>query len=124
MIPIPSGGRVWLATGHTDMRQGFDGLALHVQQTQRRDPHAGHLYVFRGRRGSLIKVLWHDGQGDVPVCQAVRARSLHLAVVGGWGGDDYAGAAGIFAGGDRLADAAAHVTADGGRLMRRDDSHR
>ena len=63
MIPIPSGVRVWLATGHTDMRKGFDGLALLVQETLERDPHGGHLFVFRGRRGSLIKVLWHDGQG-------------------------------------------------------------
>ena len=51
MIPIPSGARVWLVTGHTDMREGFDGLALIVQETLRRDPHSGHLFVFRGRRG-------------------------------------------------------------------------
>lgn len=63
MIAIPSGVRVWLATGHTDMRKGFDGLALLVQERLRRDPHGGHLFVFRGRRGGLIKVLWHDGQG-------------------------------------------------------------
>ena len=63
MIPVPSGVKVWLASGHTDMRKGFDGLALVVQETLRRDPHCGHLFVFRGRRGSLIKVLWHDGQG-------------------------------------------------------------
>jgi transposase len=63
MIPIPSGVRVWLATGHTDMRKGFDGLALLVQEKLQRDPHGGHLFVFRGRRGGLIKVLWHDGQG-------------------------------------------------------------
>ena len=60
---IPSGVRVWLATGHTDMRKGFDGLAVLVQEQLRRDPHGGHLFVFRGRRGGLIKVLWHDGQG-------------------------------------------------------------
>ncbi len=63
MIPIPVGVRVWLATGHTDMRKGFDGLALMVQETFKRDPHGGHLFVFRGRRGDLIKCLWHDGQG-------------------------------------------------------------
>ena len=40
------------------MRKGFDGLALMVQETLRRDPHGGHLFVFRGRRGGLIKVLW------------------------------------------------------------------
>jgi transposase len=54
---------VWLATGHTDMRKGFDGLALLVQETLKRNPHNGHLFVFRGRRGGLTKVLWHDGQG-------------------------------------------------------------
>ena len=63
MIPLPSGVQVWLATGHTDMRKGFDGLALLVQETLKRNPHNGHLFVFRGRRGALIKVLWHDGQG-------------------------------------------------------------
>jgi transposase len=63
MIPVPSGARVWLASGHTDMRKGFDGLALLVQEVLKRDPHNGHLFVFRGRRGGLIKVLWHDGQG-------------------------------------------------------------
>ena len=63
MIPVPSGMRVWLATGHTDMRKGFDGLAVLVQETLKRNPHNGHLFVFRGRRGCLIKVLWHDGQG-------------------------------------------------------------
>ena len=63
MIPVQSGVHVWLATGHTDMRKGFDGLALLVQEKLNLDPHRGHLFVFRGRRGSLIKVLWHDGQG-------------------------------------------------------------
>ena len=46
MIPIPAGVRVWLATGHTDMRKGFDGLALIAQETLRRDPYSGHLFVF------------------------------------------------------------------------------
>jgi transposase len=63
MIPILSGVRIWLATGQTDMRKGFDGLALLVQERLKHDPHGGHLFVFRGRRGGLIKVLWHDGQG-------------------------------------------------------------
>ena len=63
MIPVPTGVRVWLATGHTDMRKGFPGLALQVQEILRRDPLNGHLFVFRGRRGDLIKIIWHDGQG-------------------------------------------------------------
>jgi transposase len=63
MIPFPGGARVWLATGHTDMRRGMNGLALQVQEVLRRDPYGGHLFVFRGRRGDLIKALWHDTQG-------------------------------------------------------------
>jgi transposase len=63
MIAMPSGVRVWLATGHTDMRKGFPGLSLIIQETLKLDPHGGHLFVFRGRRRDLIKVLWHDGQG-------------------------------------------------------------
>jgi len=45
MIPVPTGVQVWLATGHTDMRKGFDGLALMVQEKLKRDP---HLCVGRG----------------------------------------------------------------------------
>ena len=63
MIPIRSGVRVWIATGHTDMRRGMNGLALQVQEGLKRDPHAGDLFVFRGRRGDLIKILRHDGLG-------------------------------------------------------------
>lgn len=63
MIPIPSGVRVWIATGHSDMRRGMQGLALQVQEGLKRDPFAGDLFVFRGRRGDLVKILWHDGIG-------------------------------------------------------------
>jgi len=63
MIPVPAGVRVWIATGATDMRRGMNGLALQVQQSLARDPHAGDLFAFRGRSGSLIKILWHDGLG-------------------------------------------------------------
>ena len=63
MIPFPGGARVWLATGRTDMRKGMNGLALQVQEVLERDPYSGHLFVFRGRRGDLIKILWHDTQG-------------------------------------------------------------
>jgi transposase len=63
MIPIPSGVKVWIATGHTDMRRGMRGLALQVQEQLKRDPHVGDLYIFRGRGGDLVKILWHDGVG-------------------------------------------------------------
>ena len=63
MIPFRPGARVWISTGHTDMRKGMNGLALQVQEALKRDPHAGDLYVFRGRRGDLVKIIWHDGLG-------------------------------------------------------------
>jgi transposase len=63
MIPIPSNVRVWLAVGRTDMRRGMNGLALLVQESLQRDPHAGDLFVFRGRQGDLLKIIWHDGIG-------------------------------------------------------------
>jgi transposase len=63
VIGIPGNVRVYLACGVTDMRKGFDGLAARVQLTLQLDPHGGALFVFRGRRGDLIKVLWWDGQG-------------------------------------------------------------
>jgi transposase len=63
MIAVPTGVRVWIAAGHTDMRRGMQGLARQVQEVLKRDPHVGDLYVFRGRSGSLVKILWHDGIG-------------------------------------------------------------
>jgi transposase len=38
MIAIPSGVRIWIATGHTDMRKGMQGLALLVQEQLKRCP--------------------------------------------------------------------------------------
>jgi transposase len=63
MIALPAGVKVWLAAGATDMRNGFDGLAGLVQTQLADDPFSGQLFVFRGRRGDRIKVLWWDGDG-------------------------------------------------------------
>jgi transposase len=51
MISLPSGARVWLACGHTDMRKGMDGLAMLAQQVLEENPFSGALFVFRGKRG-------------------------------------------------------------------------
>ena len=63
MIPVPSNTRVWLAAGVTDMRKGFAGLSAQAEAVLRENPYSGHLFVFRGRRGDLLKVIWWDGQG-------------------------------------------------------------
>lgn len=63
MIAIPTGARVYLALGPTDMRKGFDSLSMLAQQALAQDPFSGSLFVFRGKRGDLLKILWWDGQG-------------------------------------------------------------
>ena len=63
MIPVPSNTRIWLAAGVTDMRKGFASLAALAENVMERDPFSGHLFVFRGRQGDLIKIIWWDGQG-------------------------------------------------------------
>lgn len=63
MIALPSGTHIWIAAGVTDLRRGFTGLSAQVQTALEQDPFSGHVFVFRGRRGDLIKVLWWDGDG-------------------------------------------------------------
>lgn len=62
MIPVPANTRVWLAAGVTDMRKQFNGLSALAESVLKQDPYSGHLFVFRGRRGDLVKILWWDGQ--------------------------------------------------------------
>jgi transposase len=63
MIGFPGGARIWLACGVTDLRKGFDGLSALAQTQLSEDPFSGALFVFRGRRGDKIKLLWWDGDG-------------------------------------------------------------
>lgn len=81
MIAFPAGMRVWLAGGATDMRRGMNGLALQVQQGLGRDPHAGDLFVFRGKRGHMVKILARRDR-HVALRQAARPWPLHLAEPG------------------------------------------
>lgn len=62
MIPVPANTRVWLAAGVTDMRKGFTALAAQAEAVLKQDPFSGHLFVFRGRQGDLVKVIWWDGR--------------------------------------------------------------
>ena len=63
MIVLSAGVKVHLALGHTDMRKGLDGLAALIQEHLKKDPFSGHLFVFRGKNASLIKMLFWDGTG-------------------------------------------------------------
>jgi transposase len=63
MIALPTQTHIWIVAGVTDLRRGFTGLSGMVQTKLEQDPFSGHVFVFRGRRGHLIKVLWWDGDG-------------------------------------------------------------
>src|SRR5262245_66548205 len=63
MIALPTGTHIWIAAGVTDLRRGFTGLSGTVQTVLEQNPFSGHVFVFRGRRGDLIKLLWWDGDG-------------------------------------------------------------
>lgn len=63
MIGLPAGTRIWLVAGVTDMRRGMDGLAALVQERLTENPFSGHVFIFRGRRGHLVKLLWWSGDG-------------------------------------------------------------
>jgi hypothetical protein len=82
MIPLPTGVRVWIATGHTDMRRGMNSLALLVQEALRRDPHGGDLYVFRGKSGKLSTfcIPFPFCDDCLPLAPVVRAKAAGITV--------------------------------------------
>ncbi|WP_321822664.1 MULTISPECIES: IS66 family insertion sequence element accessory protein TnpB [unclassified Burkholderia] len=61
MIGLPSRTKIWLAAGVTDRRSGFNSLAAKVQTVLEQDPFSGHVFVFHGKCGDLVKVLWWSG---------------------------------------------------------------
>ena len=63
VIELRTGTRIWIAEGVTDMRRGFPGLSAQVQTVLQQQPFSGHVFVFRGRRGDTINILWFDGDG-------------------------------------------------------------
>lgn len=63
MIALPTGTQIWIAAGITDLRRGFTGLSAQVQTVLKESAFSGHVFVLRGRRGDLIKMLWWDGDG-------------------------------------------------------------
>ena len=63
MIGLAAGTRIWIVAGVTDMRRGFVGLSGMVQTALNENPFSGQVFIFRGRRGDLLKVLWGDSDG-------------------------------------------------------------
>lgn len=112
MIALPAGTRIWIACGASDMRKGFDGLAALVQTQLNEDAFSGQLFVFRGRRGDRIKLLWWDGDGLCLLAKRLeRGKFVWLAASAGRHCALEPSAALDAAGGDRLAATAAYADA-------------
>ena len=80
MISLPAGTRIWIAAGVTDMRRGFHGLSAQVQTVLEQQPLSGHVFVFRGRRGDIVKVLWFDGDGLCLLAKRLERGLLEIGV--------------------------------------------
>jgi transposase len=68
MMPLGPATRIFLATGATDLRKGFEGLSDIVRHQIKEDPLSGHLFIFANRRKTRLKILYWDGSG-LWVCQ-------------------------------------------------------
>ncbi len=116
MIPVPLGVKVWLATGHTDMRKGFASLALLAQEVLKRDPLGGHVFCFRGRRGDLLKIIWHDGQAASLYVRRLEKGRFLWSLASRRGRRDHARTDGLSALRDRLAQSGGDLASDGDRI--------
>ena len=122
MIELRTGTKIWIAAGVTDMRRGFDGLSAKVQTVLEQQPFSGHVFVFRGRRGDIVKLLWLDGDGLCLFAKRLGARTIHLAA--GYGRNCLSDACAAFdvTGRHRLAQAAEDLDAGDRGLSDKCDS--
>ena len=117
MIALPAGTRIWIAAGVTDMRKGFTGLSATVQTVLEKQPFSGHVFVIRGRRGDLIKMLWWDGDGLCLFAKRLeRGRFVWPQAEGGTVALSRAAAVNA-AGRNRLAASGPHPGSDGDGVM-------
>ena len=105
MIGPPTGTHIWIVAGVTDLRRGSMGFSGTVQTTLEQSPFPGHVFIFRERRGDLIKLLWYSGDLD----EKIRPREIHLAASDEWNSISDAGAALHAARRDRLETTGTHL---------------
>ena len=63
MWHLPSSVKIYLCKESTDMRKSFDALAVMVEHILCQNPLSGHLFIFRNKRGNMIKCLYWDKDG-------------------------------------------------------------
>ena len=81
MISLPPTVKIFLAAQPVDMRKSFDGLKAVVEEFLGADPLSGHLFVFRGRRGDRLKILYWDRDGLVVWAKRLEVGTFLFPVV-------------------------------------------
>ena len=115
MIGLAAGTQIWIVAGVTDLRRGFVGLSGMVQTALEENPFSGQVFVFRGKRGDLIKLLWWDGDGLCLFAKRLERGRFHLAAGHQWHRVAHPSATRDVPGRDRLAATGAQLrAADGG----------
>lgn len=80
MLTLPPTVRVYVAVEPVDMRKGVDALANLVRNALRQEPMSGHLFVFRGRRGHMLRILFWDRSGWALYSKRLEKGVFHLPV--------------------------------------------
>lgn len=80
MLPLPANVRIYLAMEPCDMRRQFDGLAALVRSGMSRDPESGDLYIFRNRRGDMVKALFCDRHGACMLAKRLSKGTFRIDV--------------------------------------------
>jgi transposase len=78
VLTLPPSVRVHLAVQPIDIRKSFDGLSGAVRDVLAEDPLSGHLFVFRNKRGDMVKVLWWSRGGFSIFYKRLERGTFHL----------------------------------------------
>jgi len=80
MLGMGAATRIFVATGNTDMRLGFDGLYALVIGQLEQDPQSGHLFLFANKRRDRMKILVFDGNSLWVCSRRMERGRLHWPV--------------------------------------------
>lgn len=78
MLTLPPAVRIHLATQPIDIRKSFDGLSGAVREILSEDPFSGHLFIFRNKRGDMVKLIWWSRGGFTILYKRLEKGTFHL----------------------------------------------
>lgn len=82
MLRLPAEVRIFFANEPCDMRRQMDGLAALVRTGMQRDPESGDLFIFRNRRGDMLKALFADRHGFCMLVKRLSKGSFRVDIDG------------------------------------------